>query len=182
MRLFAKLYVVSLFLVILFMGCDEGRTPPIKEVILPPEKPTHIEKARADMARVNDRRIESQKRAETAGDFSSIFPDSERIFREELGFRKAFWIELVDIFRAEKSDDSTVTDGYARLQDTATEHLLKNTFGMIYFDYIRTFDPLIVEYLRLSYVYPTQSEEELLAHFRESVRNDMVSIVFPEDF
>lgn len=182
MRLIVKLYVVSLFLVIPFTGCDEGMSQPIKEIIPPPETPTHIEKARADMARVNQRRTESQQRAETAGDYSAIFIDSETILIEELEFKKGFWIELVDIFQDEKSDDSTVTDGYGRLQDAFAKRLTENTLGKFYFEYIRTFDPLIVEYLRLSYVFPTQSEEELLTHFTESVRNDTVSIVFPEDF
>lgn len=182
MRLIAKLYTVSLFLVILFTGCDQGMSQPIKEVIPPPETPTNLEKASADMARVNQRRTESQQRAETAGDYSVIFIDSETILIEELNFSKGFWIELVDIFRTEKSDDATVTNGYDRLQDAFAKKLTENTLGQFYFEYIGTFDPLIIEYLRLSYVYPTQNEEELLAHFTESVKNDTVSIVFPEDF
>ncbi len=182
MRLIAKLYVVSLFTVILFMGCDQGMSQPIKEIIPPPETPTNLEKATADMARVNQRRTESQQKADTAGNYTAIFIDSENILIEELEFRKAFWIELVDIFRSEKTDDATVTDGYGKLQDAFAKRLSENTLGQFYFEYIRTFDPLIVEYLRLSYVYPTQTEEELLAHFRESVRNDTVSIVFPENF
>ena len=182
MRLIAKLYVVSLFTIILFTGCDEGMSQPIKEIIPPPETPTHIEKATADMERVNQRRTESQQKADTAGDYTAIFIDAETILIEELNFSKGFWIELVDIFRSEKTDDATVTDGYSKLQDAFAKRLSENTLGQFYFEYIRTFDPLIVEYLRLSYVYPTQTEEELLAHFRESVRNDLVTIVFPENF
>ena len=182
MRLIAQLFVVNLFLVILFTGCDDSMSQPIKDVVPPPETPTHLEMARADMARVNQLRTETQKRAETAGDYSAIFYNAENILIQELKFKKGFWIELVDIYRSEKSDDSTVTDGYGRLQDAFAKRLTENTLGQFYFAYIRTFDPLIIEYLRLSYVYPTQSEEELLAHFRQSVRNGLVSIVFPQDF
>lgn len=182
MRLFTQFFVVSLFAVILFTGCDEGMSQPIKDIIPPPETPTNIEKATADMARVNQWRTESQQKADTTGDYAAIFIDSENILIEELDFRKAFWIELVDIFRSEKTDDATVTEGYSKLQNAFTKRLSEDTLGQFYFEYIRTFDPLIVEYLRLSYVYPTQSEEELLTHFRESVRNDKVSIVFPENF
>ena len=182
MRLITQLSIVCLFLVILFTGCDEGMSQPIKEVIPPPETPTNLEKARTDMDRVNQRRTESQQRADTTGDYSAIFIDSETILREELDFNKGFWIELVDIYRSEKSDDPTVTNGYGKLQDAFAKRLTENTLGKFYFEYIGTFDPLIIEYLRLSYAYLTQGEEELLAHFRESVRNDTVSIVFPEDF
>lgn len=182
MKLIAQLYVVSLFTVILFTGCDQGMRQPVMKVIPPAQTQTNIEKARADMVRVNQMRTESQQRAETAGDYSTVFIDSETILIEELGFSKGFWVELVDIFRSEKTDDSTVTDGYGKLQDAFAIRLAENRLGMFYFEYIRTFDPLIIEYLRLSYVYPTQSKTELLAHFRESVRNDLVSIKFPEDF
>ncbi len=182
MRLFTQFLAISLFAVILFTGCDGGMSKPIKNVIPPPKTPTNLEKATADMARVNQRRTESQQKADTTGDYTAVFIDSENILIEELDFRKAFWIELVDIFRSEKTDDATVTDGYDKLQDAFAKRLSENTLGQFYFEYIRTFDPLIVEYLRLSYVYPTQSEAELLAHFRESVRNDTVSIVFPEYF
>ena len=44
------------------------------------------------------------------------------------------------------------------------------------------FDPLIVEYLRLSYVYPDIQEAGLLVRFRGSIREGKVTIVFPEDF
>ncbi len=132
--------------------------------------------------RVNQRRTASQQKADTIGDYTAIFIDSEVILIEELDFKKGFWIELVDIFRSEKADVATVTDGYGKLQDAFARRLSEDTLGQFYFEYIRTFDPLIVEYLRLSYAYPTQGEAELLAHFRESVRNDTVSIVFPENF
>ena len=132
MRLIAQLCVVTLFLVILFTGCNDSMSQPIKEIIPPPETPMNLEKAQADMARVNQRRTESQQRAETAGDYSAIFIDSETILIEELDFSKGFWIELVDIFRAEKSDDATVTDGYGRLQDAFAKRLTENTLGKFY--------------------------------------------------
>lgn len=184
MRLIAQLSTVVFCTFIIFTGCDERMSQSVMEVIPKPqpEPLTHIEKARADMARVNQLRTEAQQNAEAAGDYTTVFTDSEHIFIEELGFSRGFWVELVNIYRDAKSDDSTVTDGYTRFQDIAQEHLLKGTFGTIYFDYIRTFDPLVVEYLRLSYVYPTQSQEALLTQFRDSVENTKVIIVFPEDF
>lgn len=50
---------------------------------------------------------------------------------------------------------------------------------MNYFDYIRIFDPLIDEYLHLSYENPNLAKEVLLTQFRDLVRNDRVSIEFP---
>lgn len=156
---------------------------PVMEVIKPPPPPTQssLEMAQAAMERVNQKRTEAYNKAEAADDFSTVFPDSEKIFREELGFEKGFWVELVDIYSGEKSEESTVTEGFSSLQNAFARRLTENTFGMFYLDYIRTFDPLVLEYLRLSYEYPNQSQETLITHFRESVRNDNVSIVFPDD-
>ena len=180
MRLIAQLIVVLLCAVTMFTGCDQRVTEPVMDVISPPQ--TNIEKARAAMKRVNQRRTESQQKAKAAGDYTTVFTNSETIFKEELGFRKGFWVELVNIYRGEKSSDSAVSNGFSQLQEAFATRLEENTLGMVYFEYIRTFDVLIVEYLRLSYVYPAHSEDALLTRFRKSVREGKVSITFPGDF
>lgn len=186
MKRVSQLIVFIFCVVTLFTGCDQQMTKPIMEVMTPsdppidPSSPTHIDRARAAMLRVNQRRTESKEKA--AGDYMTVFTDSETIFNEELGFRKGFWVELVDIYKDENADNTEVTNGFNELQDAFAKRLAENTLGMFYFQYIRTFDPLIIEYLRLSYVYPTQSEAALLARFRKSVSDGRVSIIFPEDF
>ena len=171
-------------LIVFSFGCDQSMTKLVMEVISPTDPPTKtaIQRAREAMERVNQRRTESLQKADTAGDYLVVFTDSEIILNEELAFRKAFWVELVDIYKDEKREDSTVLDGFASLEDRFARRLEENTLGKFYFEYIRTFDPLIIEYLRLSYVDPTETEEELLDRFRNSINDGKVTVTFPENF
>ena len=162
---------------ILLIGCDEGMRQPIMEIVTSPKSP--LEKVRATMERVNERRIEVQREAEETGDFSTVFTASEDIFKEELGFRKGLWVDLVEIYRQENLENATLLEGFENLQDAFVEKIEEGTLGMFYFVYIRSFDELIIEYLRLSFEFPEKSEEELLTLFRESVRDEKVLIVFP---
>jgi hypothetical protein len=159
-------------------------TQPITEVITSPDMeivtPTQssLEKAQAAVERVNERRTEVQQKAEETGDFSTILIASENIFEEELGFRKGIWVDLVDIYRQENLENPERLEGLENLEDAFVEKLKADTFGMFYFEYIRAFDGLIVEYLRLSFEFSEKSEEELLALFRESMRSEDTSIIF----
>lgn len=185
---FTKINIFIFCSIILFtvfsIGCDDQMKKPMMEMIPPPDPPTitHIEKARKTMERVNERRTASQKKAAAADDYLIVFADSELILEEELGFKKAFWVELVDIYKDEKSEDSTVMDGFKSLERSFAKRLTEDTLGMFYFEYIRTFDPLIIEYLRLSYFYPTANEAELLTKFRKAINDGKVTVIFPEDF
>ena len=177
MRLLTLLIVLMLCVSGLLSGCDSAMTQPIKEIILPPQ--SALEKAQAAMEKVNERRTEAHQLAEAAGDFSTIFTASEDIFREELGFRKGLWVELVEIYRQENLEDPEMLQGLENLEGAIVEKLKSDTFEMFYFEHIRTFDALIVEYLRLSYEFPEKTEEELFALFRESVRDGKITIIFP---
>ena len=157
-------------------------TQPIMEIITSPSDSLEmdsLEMARAAMERVNQRRTETHQEAGETGDFSTVFTASEEIFKEELGFRKGFWVDLVEIYRQENLENPEMLEGLKNLQDAFVEKLKADTFGMFYFEYIRTFDALIVEYLRLSFEFPEKSEEELLGLFRESVRDEEIVIIFP---
>ena len=177
-----KLCVI--ILTVFSIGCNDPMTKPVMEVIPPPEPPakTHIQRAKEAMERVNQRRTESLQKAEAADDYLILFTDSELILQEELGFRKAFWVELVNIYKDEKSEDSTVVDGFTSLERSFAKRLADDTLGMFYFEYIRTFDPLIIEYLRLSYVYPTADEAALLTRYRKSINDGKVIVIFSVDF
>ena len=85
---------------------------------------------------------------------------------------------MVEIYRHENLENAELLEGLENLEDAFVEKLKENTFGMFYFEYIRTFDELIVEYLRLSYEFPEKNEEELLTLFRESVRGGEITIIF----
>ena len=159
------------------IGCDQGMQQPIMEIITPPQ--SSLEKARAAMEKVNEKREEVHQKGEETGDFSTVFTASEDIFKEELGFKKGLWVDLVEIYRQENLENATLLEGFENLQDAFVEKIEESTLGMFYFVYIRSFDELIIEYLRLSFEFPEKSEEELLTLFRESVRDEKVLIVFP---
>ncbi|MCG9134209.1 hypothetical protein J5I95_21320, partial [Candidatus Poribacteria bacterium] len=174
MKLLTLLIMLILCASVSLIGCDQGMTQPIAEVITSPDMeivtPTQssLEKAQAAVERVNERRTEVQQKAEETGDFSTILIASENIFEEELGFRKGLWVDLVDIYRQENLENAELLEGLENLEDAFVEKLKADTFGMFYFEYIRAFDDLIVEYLRLSYEFPEKNEEELLTLFSAS--------------
>ena len=185
MRLLTLLIVLILCASVSLIGCDQGVTQPITEVITSPDMeivtPTQssLEKAQAAVERVNERRTEVQQKAEETGDFSTILIASENIFEEELSFRKGLWVDLVEIYRQENLENPELLQGLENLEDAFVEKLKADTFGMFYFEYIKAFDDLIIEYLRLSYEFPEKSEEERLMLFRESARDGKIFIVFP---
>ena len=177
MRLLIQLIVLMLCGPVLLIGCDPAMRQPIKEIITPSQE--YSEKAQAAMASVNERRTETYQQAEETGDFSIVFTASETIFKEELGFKKGFWVDLVDIYRQENLENAERLEALDNLEDAFAEKLQDDTLGMFYFTYIGSFDELIVQYLRLSFEFPEKSEAELLALFRESMRDQEIAIVFP---
>lgn len=172
------LWIALMFCVsALFIGCERQMAQPITEVVAPPQ--TFIERAQAAMQRVNQKRTEIQQKAEKIGDFSIVFTASEAIFKDELGFRKELWVDLVEIYRQENLENTELLKGLENLQDAFVQKLGEGTLGMFYFEYIRSFDPLIIEYLRLSFVYPKMKEEGLLTRFRKSIIDREIVIAFP---
>ncbi len=176
MRLLILLIALMLCVSVLLIGCDPAMRQPIMEVVTPPQH--SLEKAQAAMERVNERRTEAHRKAEETGDFPSVFTVSEDIFKEELGFRKGLWVDLVEVYRQENLENTVLLAGFDKLQDDFAEKLEEGTLGMFYFQYISSFDELIIEYLRLSFEFPEKSEDELFTLFRESVRDEKVVIVF----
>ena len=177
MRLLMLLIVLIFCAFVSLIGCDQEIKQPIMEIITPPQ--SSLEKARAAMQKVNERRTEAHQKAETTGDFSSVFTASENIFKEELGFRKGLWVDLVEIYRQEHLENPELLEGLENLENAFVEKLKADTLGMFYFQYISSFDEIIIEYLRLSFEFPEKSEEELLMLFRESMGDGETSIVFP---
>ena len=177
MRLLTLLITLMLCVSVLLIGCNQEMTRPIMEVVKPPQG--SLKMAQGAMERVNERRTEAYRKAEETADFSTVFAASEDILKEELGFKKGFWVDLVEIYRQENLENPELLEGLENLEDAFVEKLNSETFGMFYFEYIRTFDGLIVEYLRLSYEFPEKSEEGLLMLFRESVRDGEIAIIFP---
>ena len=182
MRLLMLLIVLMPCAFISLIGCDQGMEQPIMEIITPPQDSLEmgsLEKAQVVMERVNERRTEAHQKAEETGDFSTVFTASEDIFKEELGFRKGLWVDLVEIYRQENLENATLLEGFENLQDAFAEKLKEGTLGMFYFAYIGSFDEIIIEYLRLSFEFPEKNEAELLTLFREAMRDEKVLIIFP---
>ena len=185
MRLMPLLIVLMLYVSVLLIGCDQEMKQPIMEIITPPDteivtpSQNSLEKAQAAMESVNERRTAAHQMAAETGDFSIVFIASENIFKEELGFRKGLWVDLVEIYRQENLGNPERLEGLENLEDAFVAKLTENRFGMFYFEYIRTFDALIVEYLRLSFEFPEKSEDERLVLFRQSVSTEEIAIIFP---
>ena len=177
MRLLTLLILLTFCTSALLTGCDQGMEQPIMQIITPPQSAS--EKAQAAMERVNERRTATHQTAEETGDFSTIFIASEDIFKEELGFRKGLWVDLVDIYHQENRENVELLEGLENLEKTFVKKLQEGTLEMFYLAYISSFDGLIIEYLRLSFEFPEKSEEERLALFRESVRDGEIAIIFP---
>ena len=177
------LLIVLIFCVsVLLVGCDQAMRQPVMVIVTPPQDSLEmdsLEKAQAAMETVNKRRTEVHQKAEETGDFSTILPASENIFKEELGFRKELWVDLIEIYRQENLENTDLLEGLDNLQDAFVGKLKEGTLEMFYFEYIRGFDEIIIEYLRLSFEFPEKSEEELLLLFRESVRDRKTLIMFP---
>ena len=177
MRLLIPLTLLIFCLFMSLIGCDQIVKPPIMEIVKPPQD--SLEMAQAAMQRVNERRTEAHQKAEETGDFSTLFTASEEIFKDELGFRKGLWVDLVEIYRQENLENTARLEALENLEDAFAEKVQDGTLGMFYFTYISSFDALIVEYLRLSFEFPETSEEERLMLFRESVTDREIIIVFP---
>ena len=177
MRLLILVIALMLCVSVLLIGCDQAMRQPVMEVVT--SRQSSLEKAQAAMERVKERRIEAHRKAEETGDFSAVFTASEDIFKEELGFRKGLWVDLVEIYRQENLENAALLKGLENLQDAFAEKLEDDTLGMFYFEYISSFDELIVEYLRLSFEFPEKSEEGLRALFRESMKDEKTIIIFP---
>ena len=177
MKLLTLPIALMLCAVTLLTACDQEMKQPIRQVVIPPKSP--LEKARAAMKKVNERRTEVYQKAEEAGDFSTILTASEAIFQKELGFRKGLWVDLVEIYRQENLENAVLLEGLENLQDAFAEKLKEGTLGMFYFEYISAFDKIIIEYLRLSFRFPEKSEKEHLTLFRKSMRDQKASIIFP---
>ena len=193
MRLLTLLILLTFCTSALLTGCDQGMeqpimeivtspdteivTPPDTEIVTPPQG--SLERAQAAMERVNEKRTVAHQTAEETGDFSTIFIASEDIFKEELGFRKGLWVDLVDIYRQENRENAELLEGLENLEEAFVKKLKEGTLEMFYFAYISSFDGIIIEYLRLSFEFPEKSEEERLALFRESVTDGEIAIIFP---
>ena len=162
MRLLIQLIVLTLCGSVLLIGCDSAMRQPIKDIITPSQDA--LEKAQAAMASVNERRIETYQQAEETGDFSIVFTASEDIFKEELGFRKGFWVDLVDIYRQENLENTERLEALDNLEDAFAEKLQDDTLGMFYFTYIGSFDELIVQYLRLSFEFLKRVRQNSLCY------------------
>ena len=177
MRLLVMLIALMLCTTALFIGCDQEIQPPIRQVVTPSD--SALDEARAAMKKVNERRTEVYQKAEEVSDYSTVLTASENIFKEELGFRKGLWIDLVEIYRQENLENAARLEGLENLQDAFAEKLEEGTLGMFYFEYIGSFDALIIEYLRLSFEFGEKSEKEYLTLFRKSIRDGKIAIIFP---
>ena len=168
MKLLGKLTAFTLCVSALLIGCGREMKQPIMQVVTPSESPS--EKARAAMERVNEKTSKGLRKCRRNGQFFyCVFTASEDIFKEELGFRKGFWVDLVEIYRQENFENASMLEGLENLQDAFAKKLEAGTLGLFYFTYISSFDDIITEYLRLSFEFPEKHELETPPRYSENL-------------
>ncbi len=181
------LVFLTLITTIFAFGCAEDMEKEIEKMV--EETLTPLEKAQEAMQQVNDRRADVFQKAEAAGDFSVLFAAAEDILKEELGFEKEFWQELVFIwqdiqierYQAGEIDEAEATR-YENFWNTHQEEFLDMTLAKSYFDLVGAHDEIIIDYLRISYENPDSSQDELITLFKESMKQGNVQILYPEGF
>ena len=188
------LVFLTLITTIFAFGCAEDMEEEMVEETLTPlendrRADTPLEKAQEAMQKVNDRRSDVFQKAEAEGDFSVLFAAAEDIFKEELGFEKEFWQDLVFIWQGIQIEryqageiDEVEATRYENFWNTQQEKFLDMTFAESYFDLIGAYDEIIIEYLRISYENPDSSQDELITLFKESMKQGNVQILYPEGF
>ena len=145
------------------------------------------------MDKVNRRRTNAYNDAKATDDFTTLPDVSDEIFKEVIlafGFEeKGFAMKLITIWeetffarhQAGVIDDAAI-EKYNNFLSIYHEKLEVER-GEPYFEYIRAYDNIITEYLRLALeLEGLVSEEERIERFRESMMQGKADIIYPEDF
>ncbi len=159
-----------------------------------PVHPTPQEGAQWIMDRVNERRTKAYNDAKAADDFTTLPDASDEIFKEViLGFgfeEKGFAMKLITIWeetlfarhQAGVIDDAAAVEKYNNFR-TIYHEKLEAERGEPYFEYIRAYDNIISEYLRIALeLEGLVSKEERIERFRESMMQGKTDIIYPEGF
>lgn len=157
------------------------------------EPDSSLEKAKAAMAKVNERRIEAHHNAKETGEFSSLFQISDQILQDEVGFDTEYFYNEIrvayEIARGELHNDGKLdledSDRYLNFLTTYFKKIaweMETTGGEFLFEFLSAYDEIVTEYVRLTYRYPTLSKERLLEELKKSVLNQKIDIQYPDGF
>lgn len=183
------LYIVIALGILCMVGCaDSGGT--VAYVGGPTSEPEEeksaeqsaLERAENVVDQVRVRRNEAHEAARQKGDFSVMFAEVDKILREECGFKPNFLSDV--IFEEYLNNTPKVPGKKEKIQNLITfglEHLAKGTFGEVYAQYNGFLDPILTEYLKISFLYPDAGEGEILERYRESIRAGNADVLFPKD-
>ena len=145
------------------------------------------------MDKVNGRRTKAYNDAKAADDFTTLPDASDEIFKEVIlvfGFEeKGFAMKLITIweetfFARHQAGviDAAAVEKYNNFR-TIYHEKLEAERGEPYFEYIRAYDNIIIEYLRLALeLEGLVSEGERIERFRESMMRGKADIIYPEGF
>ncbi len=178
------------------VGLPDPNTTPLPEYV----HPTPEEGSEWLMDRVNGRRTKVYNDAKAADDFTTLPDASDEIFKEVIlgfGFEKeGFAMKLITVWeetlfarhQAGVIDDAVI-EKYNNFRSIYDERL-KAERGEPYFEYIRAYDNIITEYLRLAQELENDrfengrlvSDEERIERFRESMMMGNADIIYPEGF
>ena len=176
--------IVTLIMIMTLFSCEKIRgifrpvitAPPAEEVPRETSDP-HLKKAQEMMDRVRERRAAVQEEAEKKGDFSGTLKASDMIFEEELGFKKVFVDNLIEVYLQNTPKTPEKTLKLLKLQKLLMEK--GETINDFYLEFISYYDDILTEYLRISFEHPDENKEGLLKIFAKSMAEGAININFP---
>ena len=185
--------IVILIMVMTLFGCGEVPTGPTATVgpVSITESPDeevpgetsdpHLKKAQEMMDGVRERRAAVQEEARKKGDFSGTLRASDMIFEEELGFKKMFIDNLIEVYLQNTPRTQEKALKLQKLQKLLMEKITAGLLDEFYLEYVSYYDDILTEYLRISFEHPNENKEGLLKIFVKSMTEGAVNINFPDN-
>ncbi len=190
MRLFTYLLML---IAVLAVGCGEDTDTNTGNQVPIVKKAPFTDEAVEAMEHVNQRRTEEHQKALDTGDFSKLFEISDQILEDEVGFdTEYFYDEILVVYeeaRGELHNEGKLTladsDRYLKFRQDYYRKIvwdMETTGGEFLFEFLSAYDEIVTEYTRLSYQYPSLSDESLLAQLKKSAKEEKVEVQYPEGF
>ena len=173
-------------IVLCFVGCEGGDTAyygpgPSSMKSKKVSEDTSLSQAEEVLQRVQKRRDALQRQAKADNlDLTDVYEGIEEILREECNF-------VVPNFLSDSLFDRYVAN--TPQQDPVKQGKLKSFVGNspekigqdpidFYFDYVSRLDPLVLEYMKISFQNPDVTDAQILEMYEDSVRDGDVNIIF----
>lgn len=190
MRLFTCLF---LCIAVLALGCGEDTDTNTGSQVPIVRKDPFTDEAVAAMDHVNQRRTEEHQQALDTGDFSKLFEISDQILEDELGFDTEYFLNEIliayEIARGELYSEGklslTAADRYIKFRQEFYRKIVWDTEtrdGKYLFEFLRAYDEVVSEYVRLTHQFPSLNNDGLLRKLTAAAKAGKVEVQYPEGF